>query len=148
MRILKLVIWDLDQTILSGIFEEGDEELNSAATRVMARLQARGTLQALATHNPSELVQTALKKYGWSGLFVQTEAGLIPKVTMVGRILDALSISALDAAFVDEDEFERDSIAVQVRGISAWSIEKLEAYLDHNKYLVTAAGRRRQEMYI
>src|SRR2546427_1439455 len=123
MRILKLVIWDLDQTILSGIFEEGDEELNSAATRVMARLQARGTLQALATHNPSELVQTALKKYGWAGLFVQTEAGLNPKVTMVRSILDTPSISALYSAFVDADEFERDSIAVPMRGISALSVE-------------------------
>jgi len=148
MRILKLVIWDLDQTILSGIFEEGDEELNSAATRVMARLQARGTLQALATHNPSEVVETVLKKYGWSGLFVQTEAGLIPKVAMVRRILDTLSISPLDTAFVDEDAFERDSIAVQLRGISAWSIEKLETYLDNNKDVVTPEGSRRHEMYI
>ena len=40
---------------------------------------------------------------------------------MVRRILKNLSISPLDTAFVDNDPFERDSIAVQEPGISAWS---------------------------
>src|SRR5262245_33822472 len=119
MRILKLVIWDLDETILSGVLEES-AEINPLAIRVMAQLRAQGTLQALATYNQSEVLQTALEKCEWSHWFVQTEASLNPKAMLVRRILDSLSMDPLDTAFIDEDPFERDSMAIQVPGISAW----------------------------
>ena len=45
MRILKLVIWDLDETILTGILEEKEMKTNPAAVRVMSELKARGVLQ-------------------------------------------------------------------------------------------------------
>lgn len=148
MRILKLAIWDLDETILTGVLEEGDELIDSAASNLMARLRERGTLQALATYNQPTLVQSAVEKYGWSGLFVQTEANFGPKVKMVRRILDELSISPLDAAFVDADPFERDSIAFQLPGISTWSLADLQTYLDDNPSSVTEEGSRRPEMYV
>ena len=148
MRILKLVIWDLDETITTGVLEEGDHEIDPVATHLMGRLRERGTLQALATHNQLVEVQAAIEKFGWSGLFVQTEADLGPKVKMVRRILDGLSLSPLDAAFVDADTFERDSIAFQVPGISTWSLADLESYLQDDHGLTTDEGSRRSEMYI
>lgn len=148
MRILKLVIWDLDETILTGVLEEGDSEIDPVARRLMGRLRERGMLQALATHNPSTVVQAAIEKFGWSGLFVQAEADLGPKVKMVRRILDGLSLSPLDAAFIDADAFERDSIAFQVPGISTWSLDDLEYYLRENHGSTTDEGSRRSEMYI
>ena len=45
MRILKLVIWDLDETILTGVLEEGDEEINPAAREIMRQTDGRGILQ-------------------------------------------------------------------------------------------------------
>jgi methoxymalonate biosynthesis protein len=147
MRILKLVIWDLDETILTGILEEGDGKANAAALNAMTRLRARGTLQALATHNQPEVFRAAKDKYEWTGLFVQVEADLGPKVKMLRRILNRLSVDPLDAAFVDEDPFERDSIAFQLPGISAWSVANLQTYLDNHPGTVTEEGYRRPEMY-
>jgi len=148
MRILKLVIWDLDGTILTGIFEEGDEKVNPTARKVMTQLRARGVLQTLATQNQPEIFQAAKDKFDWSDLFVRTEVGLGPKVKKVRRILNKLGINPLDAAFVDEDPFERDSIAVQVPGISAWSIADLRTYIDNSPIKATEEGRRRPEMYL
>ena len=148
MRILKLVIWDLDQTILTGVLEEGDKDVNPAVPHVMVQLHARGTLQALATHNESEVLRPALEEYDWSRLFVHTEADLGPKVKMVRRILNKLSINPSHTVFVDEDPFERDSIAVQIPGISAWSVANLQTYLDEIPNAITKEGSRRTEMYI
>jgi FkbH-like protein len=148
MRILKLVIWDLDETILSGVLEESGAEINPAALRVMAQLRSQGTLQALATYSQSEVLQTALEKFEWSRWFVQTEASLGPKVALVRRILDRLSISPLDTAFIDEDPFERDSIAIQTPGISAWSIAGLQTYINDHPDTVTEEGLRRPALYI
>lgn len=148
MRVLKLVIWDLDETILTGILEEGSESIDPAAGELMDRLRARGTLQALATHNQPEVLLPAVEKFQWSGLFVQTEANLGPKARMVRRILKNLAVDRSDTAFIDTDPFERDSIAFQVPGISAWSIAELRAYLDDNRATVTQEGARRPEMYL
>lgn len=147
MRILKLVIWDLDQTILTGILEEGDETINPLASRVMSRLNERGILQSLATQNPSEIIPPALDKFGWSDLFVQVEADLGPKVRKVKKIIETLGVNPLDTVFIDEDPFERDSIAVQISGITSWSITELAAYLEGNTAEVTEEARQRPRMY-
>ena len=78
MRILKLVIWDLDETLLAGILVEGDKEVNPQAERCLAELEKRGVLQALATQNQPEIILPALELLGWSDLFVQVVVSLGP----------------------------------------------------------------------
>jgi len=147
LRILKLVIWDLDETILTGILEEGDEEINPTASKVMRLLDERGILQALATQNPPDVIPAAIQKFGWSDLFVQVEADLGPKAKKVKRILDILGVNPLDIAFVDEDPFERGSISAQIADITACSIADLEAYLEGDSTIVTEEARHRPQMY-
>ena len=146
MRILKLVVWDLDQTILTGILEEGDKEVNPLAGHVMARLNERGILQALATQNPSSVL-VALEKFDWFTLFVRSEADLGPKVRKVERIIEELSVNPLDAAFVDEDPFERGSISAQIPDITTWSVAELAAFLEGHAETVTEEAQRRPAMY-
>jgi FkbH-like protein len=147
LRILKLVIWDLDETILTGILEEGDEEVNPIASKVMQQLHERGILQALATQNPPDVIPAAIEKFGWTDLFVQIEADLGPKAKKVRRILDTLGVNLLDTAFVDEDTFERDSIAAQFKDITSWTIADLAAYLAGASSAVTEEAHRRPQMY-
>ncbi|MBN1219959.1 MAG: hypothetical protein JXM69_13610 [Anaerolineae bacterium] len=147
MRILKLVIWDLDETILTGILEEGDEEITPLASTLIQQLDQQGVLQTLATQNAPEIIPPALKKFGWTNLFVQVEVDFGPKVSKVRRILDTLGVSVLDTAFVDEDPFERASIAAQIAGITAWSLAELAAYLDGVSCPITDEAQRRPQMY-
>jgi FkbH-like protein len=148
LRVLKLVIWDLDETILTGILEEGDEETNPVAKKLMHQLSERGILQALATQNPPHVIPAVLEKFDWSDLFVQVEADLGPKVKKVRRILNTLEVSPFDTAFVDQDPFERDSIATQVSKISAWSMTDLHTFLENGSSLATEETRRRPQMYL
>jgi FkbH-like protein len=147
MRILKAVIWDLDETLLAGILAEGDKEANPQAQRCLSELEKRGVLQALATQNQPEIIPPALELLGWSDLFVQVVVSLGPKAKKVKAILKALDISPLDTAFVDEDPFERGAIAAQIPGITAWSVSELEAFLARDTTIVTEEGQRRARMY-
>jgi FkbH-like protein len=147
MRILKLVVWDLDETLLAGILAEGDKEANPQAERCLTELEERGVLQALATQNQLEIIPPALELLGWSDLFARVAASLGPKAKKVKTILKALDISPLDTAFVDEDPFERGAIAAQIPGITAWSVSELEAFLTGEITVVTEEGRRRARMY-
>jgi FkbH-like protein len=66
----------------------------------------------------------------------------------VKRILEKLSHSPLDSAFVDNDPFERASIAAQFPGITSWSIAELAAHLaETSDSLLTEEARRRPQMY-
>lgn len=148
MRILKLVIWDLDETILAGILEEGNEQVDPDAGAALRELDKRGTLQALATQNRPEAIAAAIPRLGWSDLFVQVEADLGPKARKVKRILDTLGVNPLDTAFVDNDPFERASISVQIAGITGWSVADLAAHLAGvSAPGVTDEARRRPQMY-
>jgi methoxymalonate biosynthesis protein len=147
MRILKGVIWDLDETLLAGILAEGDKEANPQAERCLAELEKRGVLQALATQNQPEIIPPALDLLGWSDLFVQVVVSLGPKAKKVKTILKTLDISPLDTAFVDEDPFERGAVGAQIPGITAWSVSELEAFLAGDTTFVTEEGRRRAQMY-
>lgn len=147
MRILKLVVWDLDETLLTGVLAEGDKEANPQAKRCLAELEKRGVLQALATQNQPEIIPPALESLGWSDLFVQVVVSLGPKAKKVKAILKALDINPLDTAFIDEDPFERGAIAAQIPGITAWSVSELEAFLTGDVTIVTEEGRRRAQMY-
>jgi FkbH-like protein len=146
MRILKLVIWDLDETILTGVLEEGDKEVSPLAGEVMGRLQEQGILQALATQNPPRVL-SALEEYDWFNLFVHSEADLGPKVRKVERILEKLGVNPLDVAFVDEDPFERGALSAQIPDITVWSVGELASFLVSNTEIVTEEGKRRQAMY-
>ena len=148
MRILKLVIWDLDETLLTGILMEGDEEKNPTASELTQQLDDRGILQALATQNPPEVMPSSMEKLGWADLFVQVEADLGPKARKVRRIVDSLGVNPLDIAFVDEDRFERDSIAVQIPGITTWSVADLASHLEGSSLApLTRESRNRPQNY-
>jgi FkbH-like protein len=146
MRILKLVIWDLDETILTGILEEGYEGINPVSDNLIRQLNERGVHQALATQNSPDVVSVITEKFKWAHLFALVEADLRPKVKKVRHILDTLNISPMDAAFVDEDSFERDAMSAQVWDLTAWSIADLASYLDSNTCYLTREDRRRPQM--
>ena len=71
MRILKLVIWDLDETILTGVLEEGDETINPEAGKLMAQLRnARYAASPQQREISPEVLQPVIKRNQWSSLFV------------------------------------------------------------------------------
>jgi methoxymalonate biosynthesis protein len=147
VRILKLAIWDLDETLLTGIYMEGDRAVAPAAADLMTQLAGRGVLQALATQNPPELMPGLIQDFGWSDSFVQVEADLGPKARKIRRILESLEVNPQDVAFIDQDAFERDSIAVQFPGVTSWSVSELDSYVSTSEVQVTEEGRRRPQMY-
>jgi methoxymalonate biosynthesis protein len=147
LRLLKLVIWDLDETLLSGILEEGDEQIRPLAGELMGQLDRRGVLQALATQNPAEVLPAVLERFNWQQLLVQAEADLGPKARKVRAILKKLDIDPLDAAYVDEEPFERGSLSAQIADLTTWSLAELAAYLESGPAPITEEARRRPAMY-
>jgi methoxymalonate biosynthesis protein len=147
MRILKLVLWDLDDTIIKGTFLEGDEEVFPVASSVIAKLHERGILQVLVTHNPPSVISALRNKYSWSDFFVLMKAELGLKSRVIQGILEKLEVHPLDSVFIDEDPFERDSMRAQFPELTAWSLTEIKTHIESNTSKITEEARSRPQMY-
>ncbi len=147
LRELKLVIWDLDETILRGVFAEGDRQLDPNAQALIERLHERGVLQAMATQNEPEVMAEAISLFGWSDFFQVAKADFTPKRQKVSDILAELDIGADHSVLVDNDPFHRDMMQIQVPNLTAWSAAELSAHVDSLQGRVTDEARRRPQMY-
>jgi FkbH-like protein len=147
VRELKLVIWDLDETLLNGVFAEGDRDVAPGAEALLVDLHDRGVLQALATQNEPDVVNDALSHFDWLDYFQVARCDFAPKRHKLVAILDELEVSPQHTVFIDGDPFERDVMKVQVPGLAAWSVPELRAHVDSLLGPVTAEARRRPEMY-
>ena len=74
-RVLKCVVWDLDNTLWTGVLAEGDAvALRPEAERLVRVLDERGVLQSIASRN-DESALTVLEGMGLREFFLCPELG-------------------------------------------------------------------------
>jgi FkbH-like protein len=145
------VIWDLDNTLLSGVYLESPQQppgADPAMLAVAAQLRDRGIIHAVATRNPSEAAQHAAQVTGLD--FAAAECGWGRKSDAVRRIADDLGLAADAVAFVDDDLYERAEVSFAVPEALVLSPEDMAdavGWPEFSPPVVTAEARRRGEMY-
>jgi methoxymalonate biosynthesis protein len=149
--VIKCVIWDIDNTLLTGVYLESPDtppEPDPALTAVVRELAGRGILQALASRNPPEAAAHVQQVTGLE--FVAAECGWDSKAGAVARIADRLDIGTDAIAFVDDDMLERAEVAAAMPPVLVLTPdEAAEApqWPDFSPPVVTAEARRRSETY-
>jgi methoxymalonate biosynthesis protein len=149
--IVKCVIWDLDNTLLAGVYLESpdrppapDPVMLAAATT----LRDRGVIHAIASRNPPEAAEHAARVTGLD--FAAAECGWGSKSDAVRRIVADLDIAADAVAFVDDDLYEQAEVSLAVPEALVLSPEDMADAVSWPEFSpgpVTAEGRRRGEMY-
>ena len=112
---VKCVIWDLDNTLLSGVYLESPQQppgADPAMLAVAGQLRDRGIIHAVATRNPAEAAHHAAQVTGLD--FAATECGWGRKSDAVRRIVEDLGLAADAVAFVDDDLYERAEVSFAV----------------------------------
>ena len=148
---VKCVVWDIDNTLLTGIYlESGDEPpgADPVLAAVLAELGARGILHALASKNPPEAAAHTARVTGWR--FAAAECGWGNKSDALTRIAAALGIAVDALAFVDDDPYERAEVGSTLPGVLVLSPEEAAeaaGWPEFSPPVITAEARRRGEMY-
>ncbi len=159
---IKLVIWDIDNTLLDGVYLEsaaaGQSDARQAAAgpatnrelaRVLATLADRGVLHALASRNPPAAASYVERVTGHR--FAAAECGWESKSAAISRIAVGLDI-ALDAvAFVDDDALERAEVAFTLPEVTVLAPEEMTEATGWPQFspgAVTDEARRRGELYV
>ena len=148
---VKCVVWDIDNTLLTGIYlESGDEPpgADPVLAAVLAELGARGILHALASKNPPEAAAHTARVTGWR--FAAAECGWGNKSDALTRIAATLGIAVDALAFVDDDPYERAEVGSALPGVLVLSPEEATeaaGWPEFSPPVITAEARRRGEMY-
>ncbi len=148
---VKCVVWDIDNTLLNGVYlESGDEPpgADPLLAGVLAQLGGRGILHALASKNPPEAAAHTAQVTGWH--FAAAECGWGRKSDALARIAGELGIGVDALAFVDDDPYERAEVASalpQVMVLSPEEAAEAAGWPEFSPPVVTPEARRRGQMY-
>jgi len=148
---VKCVIWDLDNTLLSGVYLESAARPpapDPAMLAVLGQLSARGIIHAIATRNPPEAARYTAAVTGLD--FAAAESGWGRKSDAVLRIITELGLGPDAVAFVDDDLYERAEVSVAVPEALVLSPEDMAdavGWPEFGPAAVTAEAARRGELY-
>ncbi|MCG3470153.1 HAD-IIIC family phosphatase [Xenorhabdus bovienii] len=108
---VKCVIWDLDNTIWTGILSEQDDlKLKNGIEKLIDQLDKMGILQSIASRNDASDALDMLKKFNLEQYFVYPQINWGPKSSSIEKIQKSLNISADTFIFVDDQILERDEV--------------------------------------
>jgi methoxymalonate biosynthesis protein len=151
-RLVKCVVWDIDNTLLDGVFlESGDTPpaANPAMAGALSDLASRGILHAIASKNPPQAAAHAAAVTGAD--FAAVECGWGAKSGALARIATELAIGTDALAFVDDDPYERAEVAAQlpeVLVLAPSEVVEATGWPEFGAATVTDEARRRAEMYV
>jgi methoxymalonate biosynthesis protein len=149
---IKCVIWDLDNTLLDGVYLESDPASPPPADPlllgVLRELAGRGIVHAIASRNPPEAAEHAARVTGVE--FAAAECGWDAKPDAIRRIVGQLGIGADAVAFVDDEPIERAEVTAALPEVLVLSPEDAAdapGWPQFRPAVVTAEARRRGQMY-
>ncbi|HEY2507270.1 MAG TPA: hypothetical protein VGI58_12185 [Streptosporangiaceae bacterium] len=149
--VLKCIVWDIDNTLLDGIYLESPDQPPQAdpeLTAVLRELAGRGILQALASRNPPEAAAWVQQATGLE--FAAAECGWGSKAESIGRIAAELGLELESFAFVDDDMLERAEVAAALPDVLVLTPEdaaEAPGWPQFSPRVITAEARRRSDLY-
>lgn len=148
---IKLVIWDLDNTLWEGTLSEGGgSTLRPGAREAVLELDRRGIVQSVASKNDGAAAMARIREFGLEDYFLCPRISWGPKSAGVGAILSALNIKPEAAAFVDDSEFERDEVRHILPRVNAYdgaSLSDMIALPEFQVPFITEDAANRRQMY-
>jgi methoxymalonate biosynthesis protein len=149
--VIKCVIWDIDNTLLDGVFLESGPQPprgDPVLLGVLRELAGRGILQAVASRNPPAAADYVQQLAGLE--LAAAECGWDAKPAAIGRIVADLGVEPEATAFVDDDMVERAEVAGAWPAVLVLTPEdaaEAATWPQFSPPVVTAEARRRGQMY-
>jgi len=151
-RMIKLVVWDLDETLWRGVLSEDVSIcLKDDVVEIIKTLDSRGILQSIASKNDYDQAMDRLRGVGLAEYFLYPQINWNSKASSIKTIAASINIGLDAIAFIDDQEFERDEVAFSIPEVYCVAPIELGEMLDRpelNPRFITEDSRQRRLMYI
>jgi FkbH-like protein len=147
---VKLVVWDLDNTLWDGVLVEGDVTLRPEMAAAIRALDERGILNSIASRNDRAVAMERLEAFGLAEYFLYPQISWNSKSTAIATIAKAVNIGLDAIAFVDDQPFELEEVGFVLPDVLCIPADRLAGMLDAPQLVprfITDESRRRREMY-
>jgi len=151
-RPAKVVVWDLDETLWTGVLvEDGVEGVvpRPEAVAAIRMLDERGVLQSVASKNDAPAALAALKAFGLEDYFLYPQVHWNPKSGSIATLAKALDLGIDSFVFIDDQPFERGEVEAghpTVRTLPHTEVANLATHPWFD-LPVTAESRQRRALY-
>ena len=147
---IKCVIWDLDNTLLAGVYLEDEQPRASPLLAdVLRQLVRRGILQAIASKNPPDAAGYAARLLDHEFAAARCDWGA--KSAAIRSIVTELGLEPQEAAFVDDDAMERAEVSFMLPDVLVLEprdVADAASWPQFSPPVITDEARRRGELYL
>lgn len=151
-RKIKVVVWDLDNTLWDGVLLEDESvALKPQVPEIVRTLDERGILQSVASKNDHDTAMAKLRELGLEEYFLYPQINWNSKASSIEQIRKSINIGIDTVAFVDDQPFEREEVAhthPQVLCIDTAEMDALLGMPEMNPEFITEDSRVRRRMYM
>ena len=150
---VKVVAWDLDNTLWNGILSEDGEEkllINQSALNLIKAFDERGILNTICSKNDYDSTMAVLRRMGIADLFLCPAINWGQKSENLKSIAERLNLGIDSFAFVDDNVRERQEVMISLPCVRVYSEKEIDSLLekDEFKVLSTASSRNRRISYL
>ena len=116
---MKLIIWDLDDTLWEGTLAEGDDlHLSEFRAEVIRTLNSHGIVNAICSKNDFRMAKKRLEDLGLWEEFVFPKISFSPKGPIVKQILEEMYLRPENTIFIDDNNMNLREVEHYVPGIT------------------------------
>ena len=130
VRPVKLVVWDLDDTLWEGTLSEGRVTLPPSRAQLVRTLNRRGIVNSVCSKNDPERARAELERIGLWDELVFARIDWTPKGERVAQIVADAQLRAEDVLFLDDQALNREEVRQAVPGIQVAGPEVIDGLLD------------------
>ncbi|PWW07323.1 HAD superfamily phosphatase (TIGR01681 family)/FkbH-like protein [Paenibacillus cellulosilyticus] len=149
---LKLVIWDLDNTIWNGVILEDDSVvLQEGILDIIRELDSRGILQSISSKNDHAAAFAKLEELGIAEYFLYPRINWNSKSSSVKGIVEDINIGMDTVAFIDDQPFEREEVQSVLPEVLCIDAADIAGLLDREEFMplfITEDSKNRRHMYM
>lgn len=128
---VKLVIWDLDDTLWEGTLSEGAVVLHPGRSELVRGLNRRGIVNSICSKNDADLARARLVEADLWDEFVFARIDWTPKGSRVAQLVADIQLRPENVLFIDDSVLNREEVRHAVPGICTASPDAIEGLLNH-----------------
>jgi len=151
IKLIKLLVWDLDNTVWQGTLLEGDGvQIREGVRQTLKALDERGILHSIASKNDHDLAMAKLKEAGLDEYFLYPQVNWNAKSSSLRSIVGSLNIGLDAVAFIDDEPYEREEVKhalPEVMILAASELANLAQRPEFTPRTVTEDAACRRQMY-
>ncbi|MEH2023718.1 HAD-IIIC family phosphatase [Nostoc sp.] len=151
-KVIKCVVWDLDNTVWQGVLLEDDQvSLQENIVNLIQTLDSRGIIQSIASKNERATAIAKLEEFGLKEYFLYPQINWNSKATSLKEIAKVLNIGLDAIAFIDDQLFELEEVKFSLPEILCINADEIGNILDMpvmNPRFITEDSRIRRLMYV